>query len=142
MGPDKGRYQAIALSLSLCCYVSRSFVHLQENQHCRRSKEPGHINHLETTTPKRVLWQTVENQLKCRIMRHFTRVFTVCLDKIDIQRKKYNFFLKKKYKMWPLSYTLDNPDFIACSFVENANGSGWDLLNQKHNIVCLLGYMK
>ena len=31
-------------------------------------------------TPKRVLWQAVKTQMKCSIMLHFIRVFTVCLD--------------------------------------------------------------
>ena len=31
-----------------------------------------------TETPKRVLWQTVKIQMKCRIMRLFIRVCTVC----------------------------------------------------------------
>ena len=29
---------------------------------------------------KRGLWQTVEIQMKCRRVRHFTRVYTVCWD--------------------------------------------------------------
>ena len=29
-------------------------------------------------TPKQVLWPTAKTQMKCRIMRHFIRVCTVC----------------------------------------------------------------
>ena len=29
-------------------------------------------------TPKWVLLQTVKTQMKCRIMRHFIRIYTVC----------------------------------------------------------------
>ena len=43
-------------------------------------------------TPKQVLLQTVKTQMKCCIMQHFIRVCTICNDKINLQRKKYNFF--------------------------------------------------
>ena len=38
------------------------------------------LNHLKTRNPKakRVLWQTVKTRMKCRIMRHFIKVYTVC----------------------------------------------------------------
>ena len=39
-------------------------------------------------TPKRVLkMQTVKTQMKCNIILHFTRVFTVYNDKKDLQTK-------------------------------------------------------
>ena len=44
---------------------------------------------LKTRNHKCVLLQTVKTQMKCSIMQHFTRVCTVCLDQIDLQRKKY-----------------------------------------------------
>ena len=33
--------------------------------------------------PTYVLWQTVKTLMKCRMRRHFLRVCTVCLGKID-----------------------------------------------------------
>ena len=40
-------------------------------------------------TRKWILWQTEKTQMKCRIMRHFISVCTVCLDKIDLHRNEY-----------------------------------------------------
>ena len=42
-------------------------------------------------TPKRVLLQTVKTQMKCSIMLHFIRVYTVCKAKNDFQTKEYIF---------------------------------------------------
>ena len=42
--------------------------------------------------PKRVLLQTVKTQIKCSIMLHFIRVYTVCKGKNDFQTKEYNIF--------------------------------------------------
>ena len=50
-------------------------------------------------TPKRVLLQTVKTQMKCRIMRHFIRVNTVCYGKNDLQTK-IQYFLR--YNLIPL----------------------------------------
>ena len=36
-------------------------------------------------TPNQVLLQTVKTQMKCRVMLHFIRVYTVCKDKKDLQ---------------------------------------------------------
>ena len=41
-------------------------------------------------TPKRVLLQTVKTQMKCHIMRHFIKIYTVCKGKKDLQTKEYN----------------------------------------------------
>ena len=38
-------------------------------------------------TPKRVLLQIVKTQMKCSIMLHFIRVYTVCKGKKDLQTK-------------------------------------------------------
>ena len=52
-------------------------------------------------TPKRVLLQIVKTQMKCRIMRHFNRVYTVCKGKKrPLDKKKIHF----------LSYNLTPPD--------------------------------
>ena len=37
--------------------------------------------------PKQVLLQTVKTQMKCHIMRHFIRVYTVSYGKKDLQTK-------------------------------------------------------
>ena len=41
-------------------------------------------------TPKRELhvWQIMKTQMKCRFSRHYIKVCTVCLDKIDLQKKE------------------------------------------------------
>ena len=70
---------------------------------------------------KRVLWQTVYTQMKCRIMRHFIRVCTVYQDKIELQRKKFN-ILGGIITCDPLIYIMDHHDFILCSFMENFTG--------------------
>ena len=44
--------------------------------------------------PKRELLQTVKTQMKCSIMLHFIRVYTVCKGKKDLETKEYNIFLK------------------------------------------------
>ena len=54
-------------------------------------------------TPKLVLFQLVKTQMKCSIMLHFIRVYSVCKGKKDLQTKKYNtyiFFLN--YNLTPL----------------------------------------
>ena len=43
-------------------------------------------------TPKKVLLQTVKTQMKCRLVWHFIRVYTVCKGKKDLQTKEYNIF--------------------------------------------------
>ena len=52
-------------------------------------------------------------------MPHFIRVCTVCLEKIHLQRKKFNIFLKI-ITCGPSVYTMDHPDFIVCSFMEKS----------------------
>ena len=42
------------------------------------------VNLCTWETPKRVLLQTVKTPMKCRIMRHFIRVYTVCKGKKDL----------------------------------------------------------
>ena len=41
-------------------------------------------NPLYSGNPKRVLLQTVNTQIKCSMMLHFIRVFTVCKGKTDL----------------------------------------------------------
>ena len=38
--------------------------------------------------PKCVLWQAVMTQIKCLILRHFIRIYTVCQDKNNFQNLK------------------------------------------------------
>ena len=44
-------------------------------------------------TLKRVLLQTVKTQMKCSIMLHFIRLYTVCQGKKDLKTKIYNNYL-------------------------------------------------
>ena len=43
---------------------------------------------------KRVLLQTVKTRMKCHIMRHFTRVYTVCKGKKISSDKRIQYFLE------------------------------------------------
>ena len=61
---------------------------------------------------KQVLLQTVKTQMKCSIMLHFIRVYTVCKGKKHLQTKKIQYFLK--IITWhPKICTMDYPKFIA-----------------------------
>ena len=40
-------------------------------------------------TDKQLFWQTMETQMKCCIMGHFTRVCTVCSEENNRQRQKH-----------------------------------------------------
>ena len=40
-------------------------------------------------TPYKVFWQTVKTQMKCPIIGQFIRVYTVCQNKVNLQRKKH-----------------------------------------------------
>ena len=51
-------------------------------------------------THKRLLIQTVKTQMKCCIMLHFIRVYTVCKCKKDLQTKNTIFFYN--YNLTPL----------------------------------------
>ena len=70
--------------------------------------------HWRPETSKRILWQTVKTQMKCRIRRHFIRVCTVCYDKIDLQRKNCNLF-SDIITYGPSVCIMDHSYFIVCS---------------------------
>ena len=53
-----------------------------------------YLNPLYWENPKPVLLQTVKTQMKCSIMLHFIRVFTVCKVKKRFSDKKCNIFSK------------------------------------------------
>ena len=67
--------------------------------------------------PKLVLWQTVKTQMKCRIMQHFIRVSTFCLDETDLQR---NTIFLEIITCYPSIYIMDHPDLTVPNFVENS----------------------
>ena len=50
------------------------------------------FNPLYMGNPKWVLLQTVKTQMKCSIMLHFIRVYTICIGKTDLQTKNTIFF--------------------------------------------------
>ena len=58
-------------------------------------------NPLYSRTPKQVLLQTVKTQMKCSIMLHFIRVYTVFKDKKKIFRQKNTIFFSN-YNLTPL----------------------------------------
>ena len=72
----------------------------------------AYLTHSILVTPKYTLWQTVKIRMKCCIMRHFIRVYTVCQAKNSLQRKKYNFYLEI-IACDPMIYTMDHPKFIV-----------------------------
>ena len=85
------------------------------------------VNPLKTRNPKRVLWQTVKTQMKYHIIMHyvaFHQSLHCLLRQIDLQRKKYNNFGGGGgiITCCPSIYTMDHPDFIVCSFMENSIG--------------------
>ena len=41
---------------------------------------------------KPILLQSVKTKMKCSIMLHFIRVYTICKGKEDLQAKEYNIF--------------------------------------------------
>ena len=69
--------------------------------------------------PKLVLWQTVKTQMKCRIMQHFIRVSTFCLDKTDLQRNTIFLEIITCYPSIHV-YIMDHPDLTVPNFVENS----------------------
>ena len=52
--------------------------------------------------------------------RHFIRVYTVCKDKIDLQRRKYN--ILDIISCGPSMHAIGHSDSIVCSFMENSVG--------------------
>ena len=53
--------------------------------------------------------------MKCRLMRQFIKVYTVCLDNINLQRKKYNIDLGIIPLICdPLIYTMYHSEFNVC----------------------------
>ena len=58
------------------------------------SNQNTHSNSMYSGNPKQVLLQTVKTQMKCSIMLHFIRVYTVCKGKKVLRTKEYNIFLK------------------------------------------------
>ena len=74
-------------------------------------------------TPKLELCQTVKTQMNCHIMQHFIGVYTVCKDKIDLQRvlKKYNGL--EIITCDPSIYTMDYPNLTTSNFMGNSIGT-------------------
>ena len=59
------------------------------------------INPLYSGTGWGVLLQTVKTKMKCSIMLHFIRVYTICKGKKDLQTKRIQ-YLFEKYNLTPL----------------------------------------
>ena len=58
------------------------------------SNQNTHSNPIYSWNPRRVFLQAVKTQMKCSIMLHFIRVYTVCKGKKYLQTKEYNIFWK------------------------------------------------
>ena len=74
-----------------------------------------YLNPLRTGYPKTGTLANSEDPDK---MSHFTMFCTVCLDKINLQRKKYNIFLKIM-TCNPSIYTIDHPDLTVSNVMGN-----------------------
>ena len=59
--------------------------------------------------------------MKCCKTQHFIRVCTICLVKINYQRKKNNIF-SETITCGPSIYTIDHPDFTVSNFMEKSVG--------------------
>ena len=96
MNPDQIAPEGAAWSGSIFLpkYISRQM-----------SRHPLSLTLCIRETPKRVFLQTVKTQMKCRIIRHFIRVYTVCYGK-----KRLSDFLN--YNLTTKICTMDNPKFI------------------------------
>ena len=70
-------------------------------------------------TNKQVILQTVKIQMKCKIMLHFIRVYTVCKGKKDLQTKEYNIFFKIITGQ-PQICTMDYPKLIVSNQKEES----------------------
>ena len=65
----------------------------------------------------------MKTQMKCSIMLHFIRVYTVCYGKKDLQTKKQYF---SKIITWhPEIFTMDNPKFIVSNQKEKSISIQW-----------------
>ena len=53
---------------------------------------------------------------------HFIRVYTICLDKNNLQRKIYNSHLEIIARV-PMIYTIDYPKFIVSNQKEESNSA-------------------
>ena len=72
----------------------------------------ANINVLTQPYIKRILWQTVNTQMKCRRRRNFIGACTVCLDKIDLQRKKIIVF--GNYDLCKPFVIYNGPSWLSC----------------------------
>ena len=59
--------------------------------------------------------------MKCSMLPHFIRVCTICLDKIDLHRKKYNICLEIII-CDPSIYIMGHPDQTVSNFIEYSIG--------------------
>ena len=80
------------------------------------------FNHSETRKSLTVSFTNSEDTDKKRAIRHLVQVCNVCLNKVDLHRKKYT--LSLEYIVCITCdrsiYRMDLPDFIVCSFMENS----------------------
>ena len=97
------------VSLSTTLYFHKKDVESASNKYMYLR-----INPLYTGRETSKLLQTVKTQMKCRMLRHFIWVYTVCLGKKDIQTKmqyvllNYNLAPLDMYN-GPLSNQKENP---------------------------------
>ena len=83
-------------------------------------------------TRKQVLRQTVKTQMKCRIRRHFIRVFTVCKDINNLQGQKFIHHYLEISNCDPLKYKMGK----SICFLSTCMGKS---IRMKRNIIIVLG---
>ena len=72
-----------------------------------------HGKHNSFVTAKREYFykqRRPDSKLKSKIMLHFTRIYTVCYGKKELQVQKYN--ILEKFTWHPFFHTMDFPMFI------------------------------
>ena len=72
-----------------------------------------HGKHNSFVTAKREYFykqKKTDSKLKSNIMLHFTRVYTVCYGKKELQVQKYN--ILEKFTRHPFFHKMDYPKFV------------------------------
>ena len=103
-------YASMIKSSLKCTWIYATEI--KSKQHIQNKKNIGgtKVNPFVFGKPlKQVLLQTVKTQMKCSIMLHFIRVYTVCKGKKDLQTKNVVFF--ENYNMTPLDMYNGLPKF-------------------------------
>ena len=87
-------------------------------------------------TPRWVLWQTVNTQMKCCIMLHFIRVCTVCKDKNNFPGQKYIIIQKHYLSLLQVDVHNGQPhSFVSICMGNQSKYRGFMKLYQSGNLI-------